>query len=143
MRGVTFLLIPAFIMSISIAFKQVRHAAKFGRFLSIRGGAAVSDSDRPFYALGVNIALQVGGELKDMLSKEELVTVIQGFTESMQGTAGDEKALLKQYGPALNEMLQSRAGKALDGIKQKGTGYTFENKNYSKFENKCFKYFLF
>ena len=60
--------------------------------MSIKGGQLpADDAMKPFYVLGVNIALQVGGELKTMLSKEELDLCIKGFTDSMTGTAGDEK----------------------------------------------------
>ena len=51
------------------------------------------DAMKPFYVLGVNIALQVGNELKTMLSKEELDLCIKGFTDSMTGAAGDEKGM--------------------------------------------------
>ncbi len=60
--------------------------------MSIKGGQLPSDDAmKPFYVLGVNIALQVGSELKTMLSKEELDLCIKGFTDSMTGAAGDEK----------------------------------------------------
>lgn len=118
--------------------------------MSIKGGQMpADDAMKPFYVLGVNIALQVGSELKTMLSKEELDLCIKGFTDSMTGAAGDEKGkkilvpsihpsiypfmlftstfnprkyleLLRTYGPGLNEVLQSRAGAALAGIKSEG-----------------------
>ena len=48
--------------------------SRFARLLSIRAGeGSMPDSEemRLFYALGVNVARQVGGELKGMLSQEE------------------------------------------------------------------------
>lgn len=99
----------------------VRSFNTMRRLMSIKGGQLpADDAMKPFYVLGVNIALQVGGELKTMLSKEELDLCIKGFTDSMTGTAGDEKELLRTYGPGLNEVLQSRAGAALAGIKAEG-----------------------
>ena len=96
------------------------------RFLSLKGGASnlpQNDKDKPFYVLGVNVALQVGGELKSILSKEELEFTIKGFTDAMLGNAGDERSLLKQYGPALNEMLNGRANKATQEEKDRGAAY--------------------
>ncbi len=43
------------------------------RLLSMRAGALPTDDEgKAFYALGVNIARQVGGELKGVLSPEEI-----------------------------------------------------------------------
>lgn len=72
------------------------------------------------YALGVNIARQVSGELKPILSAEELTKMIAGFSDSIQNKVEDEKAVLTTYGPKLNELLQGRAHMAVDGEKRKG-----------------------
>jgi len=96
------------------------------RMLSIRGGAnglPSSDTEKPFYALGVNIALQVGAELKTTLSKEELQVTIKGFTDALLGQAGDERELLSKYGPALNEILQGRASQASNAEKERGAAF--------------------
>ena len=55
---------------------------------------------QPFYVLGVNIALQVGSELKTILAKDELEIAVKGFSDSLLGLAGDEKELLSKYGPS-------------------------------------------
>ena len=47
-------------------------------------GVPVNDDHKPFYALGINVARQVGGELKGILSKDELDLVLQDFSDSMQ-----------------------------------------------------------
>jgi hypothetical protein len=43
-------------------------------------GVPVNDDHKPFYAL----AHQVGGELKGILSKDELDLMLQDFSDSMQ-----------------------------------------------------------
>ena len=65
----------------------------------------------------------MGGELKGILSADELKTMVQGFGDGMSGSVEDEKTLLMKYGPALNEMLQSRAMKAVNEEKKKGEEY--------------------
>lgn len=47
------------------------------------------DEDKmPFYALGVNLARQVGGQtgFKSLLEEEELELVLKGFGEEITGT---------------------------------------------------------
>jgi uncharacterized protein with von Willebrand factor type A (vWA) domain len=80
----------------------------------------VSDEERTLYALGVNIARQVGGELKPILSPEELNSVIAGFTDSIKGDTEDERSLLAQYGPQINALIQGRQNGAADAEKRKG-----------------------
>ena len=75
------------------------------------------------YALGVNIARQVGGELKGTLTPEELQTMVLGFSDSITDKSGDEKALLTKYGPMINELLTSRAHVVVDQEKKKGLEY--------------------
>ena len=51
------------------------------------GGAfPVDEEKKAFYALGVNVARQVGGELKGILTKDEIAVMLDGFTASMTGT---------------------------------------------------------
>lgn len=96
----------------------------FNRMLSIRAGALPdTEEGKVMYTLGVNVARQVGGELKGILTPEEMKLMVQGFSDSMAGSVDDEKSLLMKYGPLLNEQLQSRAAKAVDGEKEKGTEY--------------------
>lgn len=90
-----------------------------------------NEDDRVPYALGVNIARQVGGELKGVLTKEELALMIQGFGDSIQDHVVDDKALLMTYGPKINEMLNARAHVVTDKERKKGllyvTKYLTEN----------------
>jgi hypothetical protein len=83
------------------------------------------------YALGVNIALQVGGELKGVLTPEELKQMIVGFSDSINDKVEDHRALLTKYGPMINEVLQSRAHVVVDKEKKSGlefvTKYLHEN----------------
>lgn len=99
--------------------------------LSVKGGATDADESKPFYALGVNIARQVGGELKGILTPAELDSMIKGFSDSILDKAGDERALLQTYGPKLNELLTSRQGRLLEAEKKKGadfiTSYLLKN----------------
>ena len=74
----------------------------------------------PFYALGVNIAAQVGSELKSILSKEEIQAMLSGFSDSMLGKIADEKDILVAHGPKLNEILQGRAMETIKSEKKKG-----------------------
>lgn len=104
------------------------------RMLSMKGGAMPSSEDlKPFYALGINVAKQVGGELKGILTADELKVMIDGFSDAMVDAIDDEKAreALMTYGPKLNEILQGRAGKAVGEEKKRGesfcTSYLLKN----------------
>lgn len=92
------------------------------RLLSMSGGGAES---KPFYALGINIAKQVGGELKGILTPEELEELVIGFGASMTNkiTADEERTILTTQGPKLNEILNGRADKALNAEKKKGEDF--------------------
>ena len=62
---------------INYYFKQLlsfKHTKIFSWYL---GGSSEPDEPKAFYALGVNIALQVAGEIKGLLSKEEIAQVIR------------------------------------------------------------------
>lgn len=95
-----------------------------GRALSIKGGALPdTEEGKAMYTLGVNVARQVGGELKTILTPEELKIMVQGFTDSLTGGVVEERELLVKYGPAINELLQSRATQAIDVEKKKGAEF--------------------
>ena len=97
------------------------------RFLSMSGGSlpSLKDDMKPFYALGVNVAKQVGGELKTMLSAEEIQAMVTGFSDSMLSKINgeEERNVLVEHGKALNEVINSRASKVLDAEKKKGEDY--------------------
>lgn len=78
---------------------------------------------KPFYALGVNIAQQVGGELKTILSKEEVEVMLAGFADAMTDKVVDDRALLMTYGQKLNEILEKRSITELDNEKKKGESF--------------------
>lgn len=97
------------------------------RFLSMSGGNIPSkDEIKPFYALGINVAKQVGGELKTMLTAEEIEAMVVGFSDSMQSKIDveTERNVLVEQGQKLNEILNGRASKLLDVEKKKGEDYT-------------------
>lgn len=89
----------------------------------IAGGATGSGDDQPFYALGVNIARQVGGELKPLVSAEELATLINGFSDSLLNRTVDEEALLTTHGPKLNAIITERREMAMDAEKNRGKSF--------------------
>lgn len=78
---------------------------------------------KPFYALGVNIAQQVGSELKTLLSPSEIEVMLAGFTDSMTDTVVDDSQLLLTYGQKLNDILEGRSKVDLLKEKEKGADY--------------------
>jgi FKBP-type peptidyl-prolyl cis-trans isomerase len=83
----------------------------------------------PFYALGTNLAMQVGGQgnLKTLLDESEMDIVLQAFCETLKGTATqDPRTILTTYGPELNKLLQQRTSEIVDRVKQDGQ-YFIEN----------------
>jgi FKBP-type peptidyl-prolyl cis-trans isomerase FkpA len=87
------------------------------------GSLPQTEELKSFYALGVNVARQVGGELKGLMSSEELDAMLQGFEASMHGRITDEKELLMKYGSQLNDILASRANKAVSEEMQRGKDF--------------------
>ena len=78
---------------------------------------------KPFYALGVNIAQQVGAELKMILSKEEVDVMLAGFGDSMKDNVVDDRELLMTYGKKLNEILEERANAGVADEKKRGEDF--------------------
>jgi FKBP-type peptidyl-prolyl cis-trans isomerase FkpA len=78
---------------------------------------------KPFYALGVNIAQQVGSELKTILSKEEVEVMLAGFSDAMTDKVADDRELLMTYGKKLNEILETRSMADLENEKKKGNDF--------------------
>ncbi len=77
----------------------------------------------PFYALGVNLARQVGGQtgFKSLLEDDELELVLKGFGEEITGTGtSDAETVLMTFGPALNKILQERSSGIMDRVKKEG-----------------------
>ena len=90
----------------------------------ITGGSLPSDEgDRIFYALGVNIARNIEGDLKKIFTKTELEIMAAGFKDSILGGVEDEIGVLQKYGPALNEALQKRTSELVNVEKQRGKDF--------------------
>jgi len=89
------------------------------------GNLPADDEQKCFYALGVNVARQVGGEIKGILSKEELQVMVNGLSDSLLGKVDEKEAttILQTWGPKLNEVLSKRAMKAVDDEKENGKTY--------------------
>ena len=84
-----------------------------------------SDEKMPFYALGVNLANQIGkGQLDNLLSEEEMDLVIDGFSSIMKGTnLVDGQTVLMKYGMELNQILTSRTASVSEKIKADGEDF--------------------
>ena len=111
-----------FCIFITVATASATHG--FAPLWTIRGGAMPSnDEDKPFYALGVNIARQVGTELKQILTVEEMATAIAGYTDSMKSlnSEAEEKKILSEHGATLNEIITKRALANLEQRKSEGS----------------------
>jgi FKBP-type peptidyl-prolyl cis-trans isomerase len=81
----------------------------------------------PLYALGTNLAMQVGGQgaIKNLLEDDELDIVLQGFCETMKGTNSmDARTVLETYGEALNKMVTERSASIADRVKKDGEDFS-------------------
>jgi len=90
------------------------------------GPMPFEDEKMPFYALGVNLAKQVGGQtgFKSLLNDDELELVLTGFGETLRGTATQEGgAVLEAYGSKLNEIIQDRSSNIIDSVKKEGVEF--------------------
>ena len=80
------------LLSTTLAFSGFN--AKFRSNVALN---AVPDSEdqKVFYALGLNVARQVGGEMKGLLSPEEIKSMVAGFSDSMTNELADDMAILQ------------------------------------------------
>lgn len=95
------------------------------RYMS-SGGMPYSPEKMPFYALGTNLAMQVGGQgnLKTLLDDGEMDIVLEAFCDTLKGTATVEaRDVLGEYGPELNKLLQERTSQIVDRVKADGAGF--------------------
>jgi FKBP-type peptidyl-prolyl cis-trans isomerase len=79
-----------------------------------------------FYALGTNLAIQVGGSvnMKTLLNKEEIDIVLEAFVDTIkEEMTVDPREVLTTYGPALNKLLGERTQSITDRIKQEGQDF--------------------
>ena len=84
------------------------------------------DDKMPFYALGVNLAVQVGGQanIRTLLEDDELEVVLKAFGDTLSGSAAvDPRDVLGKYGPALNKILGERSERILDRVKKDGDDF--------------------
>jgi FKBP-type peptidyl-prolyl cis-trans isomerase len=89
------------------------------------GPMPFDDDKMPFYALGTNIALQVGqGNFKTLLEDDELDIVLEAFCENLRGTnVQDSRVILTKYGEQLNTILGERTSQIVDRVKKDGDDY--------------------
>jgi FKBP-type peptidyl-prolyl cis-trans isomerase len=86
-------------------------------------GMPFGDEKMPFYALGVNLAKQVGGQtgFNSLLNEDELDLVLKGFDETLRGTSVQEgEKVLMKYGQELNKILQERSNGLVTRVKEEG-----------------------
>lgn len=82
------------------------------------------DDKMPYYALGVNLAKQMGGQVRTMLDDAELELLLDGFKDELKGTGlHDGNVVLARYGPALNKILTDRSENLVDLVKKEGADY--------------------
>jgi FKBP-type peptidyl-prolyl cis-trans isomerase FkpA len=99
----------------------LRDAARSSRRMASTVPMPYSDDKMPYYALGANLAIQVGGNLGNLLEKDELDIVLEAFCENMRGTAlTDSRTVLVTYGPKLNQILSERTSNIVERIKKDG-----------------------
>jgi FKBP-type peptidyl-prolyl cis-trans isomerase FkpA len=112
--------------------KLARHSTPFvvsssstARHMS-SGPMPYDDDKMPLYALGTNLAMQVGGQgnFKTLLEDDELEIVLEAFCENLRGTnTQDPRAILTTYGPQLNKMLQERTEGIVERVKKDGAEF--------------------
>lgn len=81
----------------------------------------------PFYALGANLAVQIGGQanFQTLLDDDEMDIVLQAFCDTLRGTSDTTttRTILSTYGPGLNKILQERTVRIMDRVKKDGEDY--------------------
>jgi FKBP-type peptidyl-prolyl cis-trans isomerase len=82
-------------------------------------GLPDDENFRPFYALGVNVARQVGNDIKPLLSSAEMDAFLVGFKETMLNKVDEESSVLDKYGVKLNQILQERISELQKGQQEK------------------------
>jgi len=89
-------------------------------------GMPYDDDKMPFYALGVNLAKQMGGQtnFKTLVDDDELEIVLEGFAATMKGaTVQDGNTILATYGEALNRIIMERSNSITERIKTEGQDF--------------------
>ncbi|GMH61739.1 hypothetical protein TrRE_jg9333 [Triparma retinervis] len=105
-----------------------RAPALVSRRMSTRMFSSATDNP-PMYALGLNLAKQIGGQFNGLIDKSgpEMDAVIAGFRDSMKDELlVDPNAYLQEHGPELNKILQERAAGVVDKMKDEGKEFAEE-----------------
>eukprot|EP00980_Cylindrotheca_fusiformis_P015910 scaffold4658_cov118-Cylindrotheca_fusiformis.AAC.16 len=109
------------------AFSSIARRSVSSTTARFMAGPMPHDDDKmPFYALGTNLALQVGGQgnFKTLLEDDELEIVLEAFCENLRGTnTQDPRAVLTTYGQELNKILGERTSRIVDRVKKDGEEY--------------------
>jgi len=90
------------------------------------GSMPFDDEKMPFYALGVNLAEQVGGEagFSSLFKEEEMDIALKGFSDTLRGTASqDANTILMTYGTKMNEIIQERSNNMINSVKKEGEDF--------------------
>jgi len=107
---------------------SVASTSSTARFMSsdAEGPVPYDEDKMPFYALGTNLAMQVGGQgnFKTLLEEDELDIVLEAFCDNLKGTnTADARIVLTKYGQQLNSILQERTEGIVDRVKKDGEEY--------------------
>lgn len=116
-------LVPGAAFTSRSAFPRVAKAVTARAMSSADGPFPFGDDKMPFYALGVNLAKQVGGQtgFKSLLNDDELDLVLKGFSEEITGTSTvDANTVLMKFGMELNKILQERSSNIMERVRQEG-----------------------
>jgi len=103
-----------------------RFAARATTARHMSSGMPHDDDKMPYYALGINLAKQMGGQtnFKQLLEESEIDLLIEGFGDTLKGTAlQDSNTVLSTFGPKLNEILQERSANILGRVKKEGDDF--------------------
>lgn len=95
-----------------------------GRYFSAEPNIHTDDM-KPFYALGVNMAIQAGDQLKPLLVKHEKDALVAGFAAYMHDelSAAEIHDLMKTHGAKLQSIIVGRMVAVNADKKQKGEDF--------------------
>lgn len=113
----------------NIARSSTVASSSTARFMSSESDAPMpyDDDKMPFYALGTNLAMQVGGQgnFKTLLEDDELEIVLEAFCQNLKGeNAVDERVVLTKYGQQLNKILGDRTEGIVERVKKDGEEFS-------------------
>lgn len=100
--------------------------AATARYMSSKPPMPYDDDKMKFYALGTNLAIQVGGQgnFNTLLDEKEMDIVLEAFCDTIKGTSTvDARTVLTTYGPDLNKLLQERTSRIIDRVRKDGEDF--------------------